>query len=88
MEAGAVARKAAGLRLPFYCIRAVSDLAVEDLTNDFNRALRPDGHFATMDIFTGALRSPLVRFPELIRLRNRCVRAAHVLGEFVADCRF
>ena len=30
----------------------------------------------------------VVCLPELFRLRNRCVRAASVLGEFIADCRF
>ena len=83
MEAAGVAERARTLGLPFYCVRAVTDLAAEDLSNDFNRALRPDGHFATMDILRGTLRSPLVRVPELIRLRNRCVR-----GDFIADCRF
>jgi adenosylhomocysteine nucleosidase len=86
MEAGGVAEQAAGRG--FYCIRAVTDLAGEDMANDFNQALRPDGHFDTMSILSRTLRDPLVRLPELIRLRNRCVRAATVLGEFIADCRF
>ena len=88
MEAGGVAERAAARGLPFYCIRVVTDLAHEDMANDFNRALRPDGHFATMSILRDTLRSPLVRLPELLRLRNRCVRAARVLGDFIADCRF
>jgi adenosylhomocysteine nucleosidase len=88
MEAGGVAERAAARGVPFYCVRAVTDLAGEDMANNFNRALRPDGHFATMSILQGALRNPLVRLPELFRLRNRCVRAARVLGDFFADCRF
>src|ERR1039458_1301418 len=88
MEAAGVADRAAARGVPFYCIRVVTDLAGEDMANDFNRALRPDGHFATMSILRDTLRSPLVRLPELLRLRNRCVRAAHVLGDFIADCRF
>lgn len=88
MEAAGVAARARDRGLPFYCIRAVSDLASEDMANDFNRALRDDGHFATMSLLTGTLRKPLVRLPELLRLRNRCTRAARVLGEFIADCRF
>jgi adenosylhomocysteine nucleosidase len=88
MEAGAVGERAAERGLGFYCIRAISDLAGEDKANDFNQALLPDGHFATMDILVRTLQDPLVRLPELIRLRNRCVRAARELGDFVADCRF
>ncbi len=88
MEAGGVAERAGSRGLNFYCIRVVTDLAGEDMANDFNQALRPDGHFATISILSRTLRDPLVRLPELIRLRNRCVRAARVLGDFIADCRF
>ncbi len=88
MEASAVAERAEALRLPFYCVRAVTDLAGEDLAIDFNSALRPDGHFDTMLIFRQALRRPRAGIPELIRLQRRCVRAAQSLGEFFADCRF
>src|SRR5947209_13885214 len=45
MEAAGVAREAAVRGLAFYCVRAVTDLAGEDLVNDFNEALREDGHF-------------------------------------------
>jgi adenosylhomocysteine nucleosidase len=88
MEAAGVAEQAATRGLPFYCVRAVTDLAGEDMANNFNEALRPDGHFATMLILRGAVRHPWVRLPELIRLRQRSVRAARVLGDFIADCRF
>jgi adenosylhomocysteine nucleosidase len=88
MEAGGVADRAQARGVAFYCVRVVTDLAGEDMANNFNLALRPDGHFATMIILRGALTNPLVRLPELIRLRNRCVRAARALGEFIADCRF
>jgi adenosylhomocysteine nucleosidase len=88
MEAGGVAERAVALGVPFYCVKVVTDLAGEDMANDFNRALRPDGHFATISILLGALRHPQVRLPELIRLRKRCIRSARVLGDFIADCRF
>jgi adenosylhomocysteine nucleosidase len=88
MEAAGVAERAEAYGLPFFCIRAVTDLASEDMANDFNSALRPDGHFATIDILSSSLRQPLTRIPELIRLRKRCARAAMLLGEFIADCRF
>lgn len=88
MEAAGVAQRVQTLDLPLYCVKAVTDLAGETMANDFNAALRSDGHFDTIRILTGTLRHPTVRIPELIRLRNRCVRAARVLGEFIADCRF
>jgi adenosylhomocysteine nucleosidase len=88
MEAAGVASRAEAHRLPFYCVRAVTDLAGETLANDFNAALRADGHFDTMIILGQAFRHPGVRLPELLRLRGRCTRAARVLGDFFADCRF
>jgi adenosylhomocysteine nucleosidase len=86
MEAAGVASRAAALRLPFYCVRAVTDSASEDMANDFNAALRADGHFDTMLIFRHALSRPAARIPELLRLRRNCKRAARTLGEFFADC--
>ena len=88
MEAAGVAARAQARGLPFYCIRVVTDLAGETMVNDFNAALRTDGHFDTMVILRGTLRRPLARLPELCRLWRRSVRAAHVLGAFFADCRF
>jgi len=88
MEAAGVAARALEQGLPFYCIRAVTDLADETLHNDFNKALRPDGHFATISILASALRYPALRLPELFRLRKRCVSASRALGSFLADCRF
>jgi len=88
MEAAAVAEFARMQTIPFYCIRAVTDLAAENMANDFNRALRSDGHFDTMNILRGALRRPTIRLPELIRLRYRCVQAAEALGKFIVGCRF
>lgn len=88
MEAAGVAERAEALGLRFSCVRAVTDLASEDLANDFNRALRSDGHFDTMHILGDVLRQPAARLPELIRLQQRCTRAARSLGEFFADCRF
>ena len=69
-------------------VRVVTDLAGETMANDFNAALRSDGHFDTMVILRRALRNPWARLPELFRLRSRCRRAADSLGDFIADCRF
>ncbi len=88
MEAAGVAERSKALGLPFHCVKVVTDLAGETMANDFNSALRSDGHFDTMLILRRSLRHPAVRLPELLRLRNRCVRAARALGEFFADCRF
>jgi adenosylhomocysteine nucleosidase len=87
MEAAGVAERAESHGLPLYCVRAVTDLAGEDLANNFNKALRLDGRFDTILILRGSLRNPMVRLPELFRLRKRCVRAAQILGDFFADSR-
>jgi nucleoside phosphorylase len=84
MEAAGIAARAENHGLPLYCIRAVTDLAGETLANDFNKALRLDGQFDTILILKGSLRHPIARLPELFRLRKRCVRAAHILGDFFA----
>jgi nucleoside phosphorylase len=84
MEAAGIAARAKSYGVPLYCIRAVTDLAGETLANNFNMALRLDGQFDTILILKGTLRHPMVRLPELFRLRKRCVRAAHVLGDFFA----
>jgi adenosylhomocysteine nucleosidase len=88
MEAAGVARAAEDLGLPFYCIRAVSDLANEDFENDFNAALGPDGRFSTFRLVMGAMASPRKRFGELLRLQRRTALAAKQLGDFLADCKF
>ena len=88
MEAAGVAARAQARGLPFYCVKVVTDLAEETMANDFNAALRADGHFDTMVILNETLRRPLARLPELCRLLQRSVRAARVLGDFFADCRF
>ncbi len=88
MEAAGVGERAQATGLPFYCVRAVTDLAGENMTNDFNTALRSDGHFDTMLILKGVLRQPSARIPELARLAVRCVRASRALGDFFADCGF
>ena len=88
MEAAGVAASAQSHGLPFYCVRTVTDLAGENMANDFNAALRPDGHFGTMHILGNCVRHPMDRLPELIRLRRRCARASRALGEFFVDCRF
>ena len=88
MEAAGVAQRAQTLGLPFFCVKAVTDLAGETMANDLNAVLRSDGRFDTIGILASSLRHPWVRLPELFRLRSRSLLAARSLGEFIADCRF
>jgi nucleoside phosphorylase len=88
MEAAGVARAAEDLGLPFYCIRAVSDLAGEDFENDFNAALGPEGQFGAWRLLRGALARPRKRLGELLRLKQRTALASKNLGDFLADCTF
>lgn len=88
MEAAGVAQCGKIHALPFYCVKVVTDLANEPMANDFNKALREDGHFDTIILLTGMLRHPFARLPELVRLRSRAIRAAMTLGDFFANCRF
>jgi adenosylhomocysteine nucleosidase len=88
MEAAGVARASEDLEIPFYCVRAVSDLAAEDLANDFNAALTPEGRFNVARLLAGAMASPRERVPELLRLQRRTALASKNLGEFLADCTF
>ena len=88
MEAAGVATRAAAYGLPLFCVKSVTDTAGESFVTDFNKALRPDGHFGTIRILRSALGNPGAAFPELIRLRHSCRIAARKLGEFIVACRF
>ena len=86
MESAPVAEKARAWNLPFACVRAVSDLADEDLPLDFNRYRDADGRFNRVRIALAALVRPFTALPGLVRLDRNCRRAAERLGEFLADC--
>jgi adenosylhomocysteine nucleosidase len=88
MESAGVARAAEDLYVPFYCIRAVSDLAGEDFANDFNAALTPDGTFSILRLLAGAVSSPQVKLKELLRLQKRTTLASQKLGDFLAATEF
>jgi hypothetical protein len=88
MEAGGVARFANAGNVPLYCVRSVTDRANQSFVNDFNKALRNDGHFGTINLLTSAFENPGKAFPELFRLRRFCRIATRTLGEFIAGCRF
>ncbi|MGO4882538.1 MAG: hypothetical protein ACLP59_17145 [Bryobacteraceae bacterium] len=88
MEAAGVARSAATLGIPIFCVRSVTDTAGQNFVLDFNKALRSDGHFGTINLLTSAFENPGKAFPELFRLRRFCRIATRTLGEFIAGCRF
>lgn len=87
MEAAAVAAGAASRRIPFYCVRAVSDGATEDLPLDFNRFRDPEGRFSKWSITAAVLVHPS-KLTSLLQFRRTCGRAAEQLGEFLVHCRF
>ncbi len=87
MEAAAVAERAARWNLPFYCVRVVTDTAAEGFFLDFNPLRTREGRLPRWKIVAAALRRPS-RVADLLRLRNRCRRAALALGEFLAGCEF
>lgn len=82
MEAAGVARAAEDLNVPFYCIRAVSDLAGETFETDFNRALGADGRFSTMRLVLQ------LKIGELLRLKKRTELASKKLGDFLDATEF
>lgn len=93
--AAAVEMEAAGLAplvrqwsLRFFCVRAVSDTASEDLPLDFNAMRGSDGQLRQARIVSAALRHPLAIAPGLWRLREATHAASEALGDFVADCQF
>jgi adenosylhomocysteine nucleosidase len=88
MEAGGVAKIAAERGKPMFCVRSVTDTALESFSLDFNKALLSDGHFGTIKLLTSALGNPGKAFPELFRLRRSSRIATRTLGEFIAGCRF
>jgi adenosylhomocysteine nucleosidase len=88
MEAGAVKKTADMWDVPFYCVRAVSDTAGEDMPLDFNLYRDAQGRFSLPRIALAAMSRPFTRIPALKRLEANCNVASESLGAFFADCRF
>jgi len=88
MEAAAVAQKAAEWGVPFHCVRAVSDIAQDDMPLDFNLYRDTEGRFSRGRIAMAALCRPFTRVPALLRLDRNCRIAAESLGDFFANSRF
>ena len=87
MEAASVAAVAEEHGVPFFCIRAISDVAAEDLPVDFNRALRADGSISVWSVLGQALRGR-GRCASLMRLRHNSAVAARSLGACLRRCEF
>jgi len=85
MESSAVAKKARDWNVPFRSIRAVSDVAVEDMPLDFNLYRDGHGRFLRGRIALAALRKPFSAIPALMRLDRNCRIAAESLGEFIVN---
>jgi nucleoside phosphorylase len=88
MEAAAVAAKAAEWNIPFYCIRVITDTAVESFPLDFNRMRDSNGRFSRARILVSALRRPGSVVPELLKLNKRSKDASQALGDFLVDASF
>jgi len=88
MEASVVSEKAREWGVPFYCIRAVSDTAFDDMPLDFNLYRDSEGRFSRARIALAAMAQPMRRVPALLRLDRNCRIAAEALGETFAGCRF
>lgn len=88
MEAAAVARWAVSERVPFYCIRGISDTATESFTIDFNGVRDRNGRIPASRVLWQALARPWTRIPDLFRLQRRCRATSLALGDFLMECRF
>ena len=87
MEAASVAAVAKEHGLPFFCIRAISDVVAEDMPVDFNRALRADGSISVWSLLAQALRGR-DRWSGLMRLHRNAKLAARSLGTCLRRCEF
>ncbi|HTS75323.1 MAG TPA: hypothetical protein VMG40_03920 [Bryobacteraceae bacterium] len=87
MESAAVKRKAEEWGVPFRSVRAVSDVATEDLPLDFNLYRDSRGRFSPVRIALAAISKPFRVIPGLLRLERNCRIAAESLGEFFVNSR-
>jgi adenosylhomocysteine nucleosidase len=87
MEAAAIARLAAMRKIPFYCIKGISD-GLTDRLPDFNRFLSPRGQFRMAWFVLFALLRPWY-WPALVRMGENSRRAsqniARSLHEFLDE---
>jgi adenosylhomocysteine nucleosidase len=85
MESGALAQKAREWGVPFRSVRAVSDLAAEDMPLDFNLYRDARGGFSRTRIALAAMQKPFTAIPALMRLDRNCRIASESLGDFFVN---
>jgi nucleoside phosphorylase len=83
MESAAVARLAAMRRIPFYCIKGVSDGHASRLP-DFNRFLTPEGQFQLARFIFFAILRPWY-WPELMRMSENSSKASQALRDSLLE---
>jgi adenosylhomocysteine nucleosidase len=88
MESAGALRRARELGIPFYAVKAVSDLASDELRCDYNRVLRDDGSIDLVNLSLQAVARPFTCLPDLIRFGKNALFAAERMGEFLASCEF
>lgn len=88
MEAAGIEQVARKRRIPFYCVRVVTDAACEALALDFNRMRHANGRFSRGRIVVAAFRRPGRIIPQLLKLERTSKSASLALGDFIANCRF
>lgn len=88
MEAAAVKEAAAEWKLPYLCVRVVSDEAGASLPLDFNRYRNARGDFSRTRIALAAMARPFTVMSQLMEFDRNCRRAADALGDFLAHSRF
>lgn len=86
MEAAGVAARAQRAKVPFACIKVVSDRADESFPFDLNRMRTSEGRMARGKIVLHTIGHPR-DLPVLLKLKRRAEDAARVLGEFLVDSR-
>jgi adenosylhomocysteine nucleosidase len=83
MEAAAVARLAVMRKIPFYCVKGVSD-GFEEKLPDLNRFLSADGHFHTFQFVLYALVRPGY-WPALVRMGENSKKASQSIATSVLE---
>lgn len=78
MESAALAREAKAARVPFFIVRSVSDLLMEELPLDFNLFLRPTGWLKGL--------CALLAHPSSLLGINRLRRQSAVAGATLTRC--
>jgi adenosylhomocysteine nucleosidase len=83
MEAAAIARLAATRRIPFHCIKGVSD-GVDERLPDFNRFMSASGQFQTARFVLFAIMRPAF-WPALVRMGENSKRASQSIAKLLLD---